>query len=65
MWIINKYNVAINTDNVARFRNISDGDLVADMSGLPDVVTSTIIGKVDVKDVLANIVSGTKIMEVR
>ena len=65
MWIINKYGVAFNTDNVARFRNNSDGDLIADMCGLPDIITPTVVGKVAVEDILSNIASGTKIMEVR
>jgi hypothetical protein len=63
MWIINKYGVAVNTDNVARFRQ--DGDTVkADIAGLPQMVHIQIIGKTTVEEIIRNIISGTKIMEV-
>lgn len=63
MWIMNKFNVAINTDHVARFR--MDGNLVvADMVGLPQVSSATVIGATTVEAIITNIISGTKIMEV-
>lgn len=65
MWIVNKYGVAINTDHVARFREIMTGELVADLVGLPGIATPAVIGEVAVMDVIANIISGTKIMEVQ
>lgn len=65
MWIINKYGVAINTDCVARFRPDSDGDVVADLQGVAPVTASTMIGDTTVREILTNIISGTKIMEVK
>lgn len=64
MWIVNKYGVAIDTDKVARFRKNGD-TLLADMIGLPPTVHTTIIGTVALEDIIANIASGTKVMEVR
>ena len=63
MWIVNKYGVAINTDCVARFR--TDGNLVvADMMGLPQIVTATVVGETTVEEIMRHISLGIKFMEV-
>jgi hypothetical protein len=61
MWIVCKSGTAINTEDVARFRY--DGNVVrADLMGLP--VSSEIVGETTITEILQNIISGTKIMEV-
>ena len=65
MWIVNKYGVAINTDCVARFRPNSDGEVIADLQGVTPITASATIGYTTVDAILKNIISGTKIMEVR
>ena len=64
MWIKNKYGVAINTDSVARFRTNECGEVIADLQGIPQTTSATIIGATTVEEIIANIISGTKLMEV-
>lgn len=63
MWIICEDGSAINSDHIARLREDGYG-ISADTPGLP--VPSKHIGdNISVKDLVVNIASGTKIMEVR
>lgn len=63
MWIKNKYGVAINTDYVARFR-MEGNNVMADMVGIPQITSTTVICNTSVNEIIQNIISGTKIMEV-
>lgn len=64
MWIICKHGHAINTDKVARFRQ-KDKLVIADMTAEPTMMGSHVIGETTVEEIIRNIISGAKIMEVR
>ena len=60
MWIVCKNGEVINSDMVARFRK-NGNEVVADM---PGVSVSTVIGNVDLLEIMHNITTGVKVMEV-
>ena len=64
MWILNKYGHAINTDMVARF--LQDEDTVwAELAAVPATASMHLVGATTVAEIVRNMISGAKVMEVQ